>query len=391
MRQSLLLNFDISEYESRVKKLVKEMNAKNINAVILTSDENTYYFSGFNSIVWGSKVSTPGVLIITDDGHMVIAAPPGGVAAATVTSCVDDIRTYGKNGNYKDYMSAVTSSLEERGLMNKRIGFEFGSGHKMNLDHAQYVQLFESLKDAQCVDAAEILWKVRSIKSPKEISYIREACRINTLAIQKAFDEVKVGDTEMDFLRNATAECYRLGAENNMIYGVRAGKERYSQGNSPASHRPIREGEIILIDGGPYYRGYVSDIIREGIIGKPTTRQQDIFNVAREALYVGLDAVRPGIPASDVCKAVDDFMDRSKFADINVYKNWCGHSIGVGVHESPMLDSKTHTILEPGMVFSIEPYIYEEGSGSLGVEQNFLVTENGYELLTPSKDELIIL
>ena len=84
-------------------------------------------------------------------------------------------------------------------------------------------------------------------------------------------------------------------------------------------------------------------------------------------------------------------MDESKYAPLNVYKNWCGHSIGVGVHEYPMLDTKTDEILVPGMVFSIEPYIYEENVGSLGVEENILVTETGCEVLTPSDSRLLIL
>ncbi|MPN39618.1 Methionine aminopeptidase [bioreactor metagenome] len=97
------------------------------------------------------------------------------------------------------------------------------------------------------------------------------------------------------------------------------------------------------------------------------------------------------MPIKEVVKVVDDFMDNSKFSEINVYKNWCGHSIGVGVHEFPMLDSKTDTILQPGMTFAIEPYIYEYGVGSLGIEENILVTETGCEILTPSNSELMIL
>ena len=109
------------------------------------------------------------------------------------------------------------------------------------------------------------------------------------------------------------------------------------------------------MDGGPSYDGYVSDIIREAVIGKPTDYQQEMFDVAREACYRGIDAMKPGTPIDQVVKVVDDFMDNSKFAEINVYKHWCGHSIGVGVHEYPMLDSDTHILLKPGMVFSIEP------------------------------------
>ena len=81
-------------------------------------------------------------------------------------------------------------------------------------------------------------------------------------------------------------------------------------------------------------------------------------------------------------------MDNSKFAEINVYKHWCGHSIGVGVHEYPMLDSDTHILLKPGMVFSIEPYIFQDNVGSLGIEENVLITETGAEILTPSDSHL---
>ena len=169
---------------------------------------------------------------------------------------------------------------------------------------------------------------------------------------------------------------------------MRAGADRYSQGNCPPSRRPIREGEIILVDGGPSYDGYVSDIIREAVIGKPTEYQQEMFDVAREACYRGIEAMKPGRPIREVVKVVDDFMDNSKFAEVNVYRHWCGHSIGVGVHEYPMLDSSTDTELAPGMVFAIEPYIFQQNVGSLGIEENLVITEHGAELLTPSNSEL---
>lgn len=388
MRQSLMLEFPVSEYERRLKKLTREMNENNIDAVILTSDENTYYFTGFNSIVWDSKVSTPGVVVITKDGSMTLSTSGGGVETATVTSCVEDIRMYGKNG-YETLIKAVVSILSQKNIINGRIGLELGAGHKMHLNYYLQRELFEELRNAQLLDAANILWNVRSIKSPMEIERIRKACEINTIAIQKGLDMVVEGTTESELYRNIAQECFRLGADRCLMYGVRAGDERYSQGNCPPSDRPIQAGDIILIDGGPIYRGYYSDIIREAVIGKPTAYQQEMFDVAREACYVGINKVKPGTPISEVCKAVDDFMDNSKFASINVYKNWVGHGIGVGVHEYPMLDITTHTLLEPGMVFAIEPYLFEKGVGSLGIEQNILVTENGCEILTNSKDELI--
>lgn len=391
MKQSYMLEFPLSEFQNRLKKLTQQMENNNLDAIIFTSDENTYYFSGFKSIVWDSKVSTPGVLVITKDGDMMISTSKGGRETANMTSCVDDIRYYGKDSDYATYAQSIVSILEEKRLTKGRIGFEIGNGNKMHLNHKDREELFEELRDAKICDASESIWNVRSVKSSLEIEFIRKCCDINIKSIEKGFKSVYEGMTEFELYRTILQEYFKLGADDTLPIGVRAGKERYSQSNSPPSKRPIGRGDIILVDGGPVYKGYYSDIIREAVIGKPTDYQMDMFNTAREACYVGINAVKPGVPIKEVCKAVDDYMDKSRFAEINVYKNWVGHSIGVGVHEFPMLDSLTDTILKPGMVFAIEPYIYEAGVGSLGIEENILVTETGCEILTPSNSELMIL
>lgn len=385
-----MLLFPAEEYETRLNKIVKRMEESGIDALILTSDENTYYFSGFRSIVWDSKVSTPAALVITADGSMVLAASEGGSHTAYATSCADDIRTYGKK-SHPTYTAAILSLLKEKRLMKGRIGFEFGCGHKIHLNYATTQELFAELSGANMVDAADILWLVRSIKSPLEIEKIRRSCDINTESIEKGFNALRPGMTEMELYGIIMSEYFRLGAERALPIGLRAGEDRYSQGNCPPSYRPIEKGDIILVDGGPVYHGYYSDIIREAVIGEPTEYQMRMFNTAREACYRGIEAIKPGVPINEVCAVVDDFMDASEFAEVNVYKNWCGHSIGVGVHEYPMLDSKTTTLLLPGMVFAIEPYIYEEGVGSLGIEENILVTETGCEVLTPLRSELWVL
>ena len=390
MKQSPLLFFPIAEYKTRLKKVIIGMEKSGLDAIVLTSDENTFYFSGFRSIVWDSKVSTPGTLVITLDGSMALSTSMSGSHTARATSCVEDIRGYGLDG-YPTYIKAITSLLEEKGCMAGRIGFEFGAGHKMHLNYNMTQELFTALRDAQRVDAGPILWDVRSVKSPLEIEKLRKTCDINIKAIQKGFDSVKAGMTEMEMYGIIMSDYYIQGAERALSIGLRAGKERYSQSNCPPSYRPISEGDIILVDGGPVYHGYYSDIIREGLIGKPTDLQLEIFTVAREACYKGIDRMKPGIPINEISGAVDRSIDGSRFSDIHTNRNWCGHSIGVGVHEYPMLDSGTDDILLSGMVFAIEPYLFQEGVGSLGIEENVLITETGYEILTPSKSDLIII
>ena len=391
MKKGLILDLPLSEYRKRLNKLIKQMDMQNLSAIIFTSDENTFYFSGFRSIVWESKVSTPGVLIITKDGNMAISTSKSGRATAKATSCVEDIRYYGQDSMYKTYAQSIASVLNEVGIRKGRIGFEIGKGNKMHLHHHDREALFLELKDFDIADASDVIWKVRGVKSALEIERIRKCCEINIKGIEKGFESVCEGMTELEVYRNILQEYYRLGAEHILPLGLRAGKERYSQSNCPPSDRPIGRGDIILVDGGPLYKGYYSDIIRQAVIGLPTDYQLEMFNVARDACYAGIEAVKPGIPINEVCKAVDNFMKNSKFSDIYTGKDWCGHSIGVGVHEFPMLDIHTDIKLKPGMVFAIEPTLYQEGVGSLGIEENILVTEKGCEILTPSNSELKIL
>lgn len=383
-----MLLFPESEYEQRIGKITLEMDRAGIDALILTSDENTYYFTGFRSIVWDSKVSTPATAVITRDGDTALATSNGGRWTAGATSCVKDIRYYGGDG-YRTYTDAIVSLLREKHLDKGRIGLELGCGHKMHLNYVMTRDLFAALKDAERVDASSILWHVRCIKSPAEIEKLRVSGEINVRAIEKGFSMVREGMTEMDLYGIIMGEYLLKGAERALPLGLRAGAERYSQSNCPPSYRPIGKGDIILVDGGPFYHGYCSDIIREAVIGAPTPHQQDVFNVARDACYAGLEAVKPGEPVRSVCDAVDKFFDNSRYAVLTVYKHWSGHSIGVGVHEYPMLDTLTDAVLTPGMVFAIEPYIYEEGVGSLGIEQNFVVTETGYDIISKSDDTLI--
>ena len=390
MIQTLLSQFPVSEYEARRNKVLAGMEKAGIDALILTSDENTYYFTGFRSIVWESKVSILGTLVITKDGSMALATSLNGAKTARGSCCIEDIRTFGEDG-YPSYVKAIISLLEEKGLTKGRIGFEFGDGQKMHLNYNLTQELFEELKDSHRVEAASLLWEVRCVKSPLEIEKMRKVCEINIQSIQKGFDSLNEGMTEMDLYGVIMSEYYRLGAERALPIGLRAGKERYSHINSPPSYRPIMKGDIILVDGGPVYHGYYSDIIRQAVIGKPTDLQQEMFDVAREACYKGIEAVKPGRPICEVSKAVEQYIESSKFAEYHVYANkgTYGHSIGIGVHEFPMLSHKSTMPLRVGMTFAIEPYLYKEEVGSLGIEENILVTENGCEILTPSDSTLM--
>lgn len=389
MRNSFMLSFPISEYKKRMDNLIAIMQRDGINAVIFTGDNNTFYFTGFQSIVWDSKVSTPGVVVVTDDGSISLSTTKGGVETAKVTSCVEDIRFTG-DGGYPALDESVTSLLREKGLINKRIGLELGYGHKLHLNYANQQALFRQLRDAEIVDFSDQLWEMRGIKSPLELERLRIASKINSRAIEKCFREIRPGMTEDELFRRITAEYYLTGAERALPLGLRAGVERYSQGNCPASERPIGRNEMILVDGGPAYKGYYSDIIRQAMIGRPTDYQLSLFNTAREAAYVGIAAIKPGVTMRSICETVFSFIQGTKYAHLHPTLRGYGHSIGLNVHEAPMLACED-TVIAPGMVLAIEPEIFEAGMGSMGVEENVIVTETGCEIISDTDSNLMIL
>ena len=127
MREPFMLSFPLDEYRARLDKLIAIMQRDGIDAAIFTSDNNTFYFTGFQSIVWGSKVSTPGVVVVTADGGLALCTTRGGVETAKVTSLVEDIRYTGAGG-YPTLAECIASVLADRKLLSGRIGLELGYG-----------------------------------------------------------------------------------------------------------------------------------------------------------------------------------------------------------------------------------------------------------------------
>lgn len=394
MREPFMLEFPLEEYQARLNKLVQKMEEYDMDAVILTTKEDTRYFTGFQIIVWESKISKPATAVITRDGQVTLVGGHSNRETTRVTSWVEDIRIWdrlGRDGAITNHPDAIFDVIAKKGYSKGRIGMEMGTGFRIHLNDMDYRKLMGNLQDATIVDAAPAIWEIRSIKSALEIERVRKVCQINIQAYKKAIESIQLGMTERELNRILSMAMYEYGADSVFPFGIRAGAERYSQGNCPPSDRPIQRGEIILIDGGPSYQGYYSDIIREAIIGQPTDRQKELYDFAVAACLKGLDSIKPGVTCGEVCRIVDQFVDDNGYGQYYDTRGWIGHSIGMEIHEMPNFELGSDLILQPGMVFAIEPAIYEPGVGMFNLEENILITDDGYELLTPLQRELWIL
>lgn len=389
-----MLDFPVKEYEVRLESFINEMDNLSLDAVILTTKENTNYFSSFRMITWDSKISKPGVLVITKDGTITLIGAVSGLETMKATSCVEDIRGFDKKGEKglpTNLPDAIYEVLQEKGYADGNVGMELGKGFRLHLTHDDYSNLMRLLSDANVLDAAPAIWALRSVKSELEIERMRKVCDINIKAFEKALNAIHVGMTERELFRFMGENMFELGADDVFPLGIRAGKDRYSQGNSPPGDRAINEGEIVLIDGGPGYKGYYSDIIREACIGKPSARQRELFDFSVAACMTGIEKVKAGVTPKEITQAIDSFVDNSDYTNNYVSRGGCGHSIGLDIHEVPLITLANEEPLKPGMIIAIEPSFYEENMGMFNIEENILVTEDGYEILTPLDHDLWII
>lgn len=399
MRQSMLLEGPLSEYEQRIARLTAEMKKVGMDGILLSAPDNMRYFCGHRSIVWDSNVSMPGTLVLSADGNMRLAGSQSNNPTARMTACVDEdcyIAYFNggtrQPGQPSSYPEAILQAFKELGLENGKIGMEWGRGCRVRMIHADYENIIAHMPHANFVDASNTIWAVRGVKSPYEQDLLRKVNNINTKLYEHAYARIVPGvTTERGLYNSMVAEAYELGCDSMQEMDVRGHKTRYGLPNCPPSDLPFgtEDGTSIMIDGGPSYKGYFSDIIRVGIIGKPTAEQERLYKIALEGHAIGMSKLRAGVLISDVVAAVDAYYEKAGVSDINQTKGWIGHSIGLNVHEYPCLEAGEDTPLQAGMVMSMEPSLTTPTAGTMCLEQNFIVTETGYELLSKMPTELV--
>jgi Xaa-Pro aminopeptidase len=240
--------------------------------------------------------------------------------------------------------------------------------------------LVAALPDTQLVPADEDLSRLRAIKSGQEISKLRRALQLCDLAHTSARDVLRPSLTELDLWNQVRAEVEKeAGARVPALVDVVAGPRAAEIGGPPSGYE-IRRGDPVILDVVLRSQGYWGDTAGTWFAGEPSADLGRASQAAREALRMGVDAVRPGVMACDLDALLRDAVRR--FDGAATYPHHSGHGIGTTYHDAPRLVPYETMRLEPGMVITIEPGIYLEGVGGVRVEDAVLVTTDGCEVLT---------
>jgi Xaa-Pro aminopeptidase len=384
-------DFPREEYEARSEKAQSLMDEQNINGMLLGKEENVAYFSGYRRMIKYQFAymilpkNRPPILITSIDQR----------ANAETMSWIDDIRFFGPtNLGLSDATETGLKVLNELELNNSVMGVE---ANPQICQRKTWDALLTRLTNIKIVD--EILWKLRMIKTPLELQYIRKACDITCGAFSKGLDEVREGMTERELARIVYRSMIEKGAEDTPLKGclnLRAGPRRYSMFDTRPTDNKFKKGDFVILDGGITYKSYWCDITRLTCIGQPSNRQQRFFDACLEAEIAGVEALQPGKAISDVYEAVEKVLTKHGMTQNKFPGEMLGHGVGLEIHEPPHITPQSSTILEPGMVLAMEPCLYDDpvmksiihnyqpgGEGVFFVEDNILITEKGPEILTP--------
>jgi len=245
-------------------------------------------------------------------------------------------------------------------------------------------RLSDRLPGLLFVDATSHLSRIRMVKSPQEVDWMRMACAITDKALETGFEEMRTGMTESDLAGIITAEIRASGGGAGyagVLFGERAALPHGRPGG-----KVLEPGDCVLVDMGTKIHGYSSDLTRTVFYGEPTARHAEIYDLVYEANRVAYEAVRPGVACGELDSIARRVIEDGGYGEHFIHR--LGHGVGLQGHERPYLVQGNELELEPGMTFTIEPGIYVVGEVGVRVEDTVVCTPEGCERLTRLSREL---
>lgn len=349
-----------------IEKLNDALKAKHLDAIVVLTDFNRRYLSGFTG--------TSGALIITKT-HNLLITDFRYIEQATAQA--PKFKIIKQQGNL---IEAVKQELEQLKVQN--VGFE---GNLVSYD--TYLQLSKSY--ISLISISGLIEKIREVKDEDEIALIQKAAEIVDETFEYILTVAKAGMTELQLKAKLESKMLELGAEGTSFDTIVASGVRGALPHGVASDKVIQTGELITLDYGAYYKGYSSDITRTFAIGEPEPKLKEIYNIVLEANQKAIAAAKKGITGKALDAIAREYITEKGYGE--AFGHSLGHGIGLNVHEGPNLSKNYDTELEVNNCVTIEPGIYLDGLGGVRIEDDILIKENSCERFTKSPKNLIIL
>lgn len=359
------IDLPFTEFESRLKKFCRFQKKAKLDAVVVMSEVNLYYFTGIisdNAVLLLENKKEP--IFYTDFRYLVMAKrkAPGLKSK--------DIR---RGSQARDFWSKAGKNW-------KRAGYEG------TIPASTFIALKEALPQVEWVDVSADIMVLRSIKSKAEQKLMRHSIAQNDKMYRELIRQVRVGQTEWEIRNIARRLCDELGQGEAFATIACVGKNAAECHHVP-DDTVLKKNQTLLMDLGVRVNHYCSDMTRCAIFGKASKLYQEIFQIVHRANREAIAAIRPGLPCSAIDDVARSIISRAGYG--KAFGHSLGHSVGLEIHEMPGFSPAIDTILEPGMLITVEPGIYLPKKLGIRLEDMILVTRTGCELLSQTPHEIV--
>ncbi|NDJ77828.1 MAG: aminopeptidase P family protein [Chloroflexi bacterium] len=243
------------------------------------------------------------------------------------------------------------------------------------------------LPDVAIVPGGAALAELRMHKSDDDVAALRDAIRISEEALDATIAQVQPGMTEREITGLLVVEQLKRGGGKHPFEPIVLSGPNSALPHGEVGDRPVAEGEPLLIDFGTTVRGYASDITRTFSVGAPSPRLAEVYAVVLAANEAGRQKAAPGVPAEEVDRAARQVIESAGLGEFFTHRT--GHGLGLQAHEGPNIVAGNARLLEPGMVFTVEPGVYLPGEVGVRIEDDVLITPDGALSLTTFRRDLV--
>jgi Xaa-Pro dipeptidase len=383
-----------AEYEARVRSLVGYLDGEGLSGAVLFDNYHVDYFSGFAFI----PTERPIALAVSAQGETALFVPRLELEHAQGEAVVDRVVHYLEYPDDPHPMVRFQDILVQMGVAARTAGRQSG---RVGADTDGYPWILgyqgpslSAVTGTEVVPIGAFVESQMWIKSPTELALIRESAKWSNLAHRLLQRYTRAGETE-------TAVSLRAGQEATLamvdalgpLYRARSaffeGAVASYRGqigrqaaipHSLTMNATFMTGDVLVTGAAAAMWGYQAELERTLIIGPPSDEQRRFFGHMVALQEVAFEALKPGATCSGVDLAVRGYYEEQDL--MPYWKHHTGHGIGLRYHEGPFLDRCDHTVLQPGMVLTVEPGLYVSGLGGFRHSDTVVITESGMELIT---------
>ncbi|WP_082232518.1 M24 family metallopeptidase [Halobacillus massiliensis] len=364
--------------KQRIDQVVTYLQEHSIDAALVNSPENFFYLTGFLTDPHERLI---GLLVFPD--RKPIAVVPG-----METSQLKEAGWSGEVIGYADHENPWKLMAGEMGeeftADLKSVGIE-----KEVLSYGRSESFLALFNEPEVKDIEGQLNEMRVVKDEEEISILKEAAELADVGVQAGLDALKEGITEMEVLARIEFELKKKGVpamsfSTMVLFGEKSGQPHGNPGR-----RRLQDGDFVLFDLGVVWKGYTSDITRTFAYRSVSPKQKEIYETVLAALEASLQICKPGTRIGDLDDAARKVITDAGYGEL--FPHRVGHGLGINVHEFPSMSHLNDGTLKEGMTFTIEPGIYDPSIGGVRLEEDVLITSEGYETLTKTSRQLKII